>query len=83
MQDIRFQAIVSSPIDIKKISHIVKRYNTCTRKYKTAFKKKFESVEDEKEMVVTRKTEPPPKKKNLLQEKKNSEQEQEELWRKF
>ena len=53
------------------------------QKSQTLMPKKFESVEDEKEMVVTRKTEPPPKKKNLLQEKKNSEQEQEELWRKF
>ena len=56
MQDIRFQAIVSSPTDIKKISHIVKRYNTCTRKYKTAFKKKFESADSDRILELNKNT---------------------------
>ena len=56
MQDIRFQAIVSSPIDIKKISHIVNKYITCTRKYKTAFKKKFESVDTDRILKLNKNT---------------------------
>ena len=48
MQDIKFQAILSSPIDVLKIAHIVKKYSTCPKKYQTGFKMAIKASEEDR-----------------------------------